>query len=575
MAGRTVEEIREKVNIVDVVGQVVSLKRTGINHKGLCPFHNEKTPSFVVSEQRQSFICFCCGAHGDVISFVEKYYGLSFLEAVEKIGAQYGIKVDRGRRQDDGERELFYALNHEAATFYFRRLRQGANPGLSYAASRGLSKETLHTFGIGYADESWSGLYDHLKAKGYKDDILVQSGLISESKGKHFDKFRNRLMFPIQNTAGKIIGFGGRIIGPGEPKYLNSPETPVFRKKNNLYGLYQTKGEALKQDRLILVEGYMDAVSLYQGGIRNVAASLGTALTENQARLIKRYTKNAILSYDSDGAGVKAALRGMDILKAEGMNVRVLHVTDGKDPDDFIKRQGKEAFLKLTEEALPYVDYKIQQLEKAYNLQDNEGRADFLKAVVEVLRTLSPVEGDLYAGEIARTYGISQEALRRQLLGETPLKSPVPSRRRQEEQYVLTPAEHRVLQILLEEPTYLEQQELEQLFAEGDGYPIYSAMRDLYRKGEKPDTAALLDILGDDQQELLMSLTKSSLPAGSLETLFAGCLKKAHLEKLLRRQKSLLDQLSMAEEETNQEDIHRLSRELIQVQTEIAATRKA
>ncbi len=575
MAGRTVEEIREKVNIVDVVGQVVSLKRTGINHKGLCPFHNEKTPSFVVSEQRQSFTCFGCGAHGDVISFVEKYYGLSFLEAVEKIGAQYGIKVDRGRRQDDGERELFYALNHEAATFYFRRLRQGANPGLSYAASRGLSKETLHTFGIGYADESWSGLYDHLKAKGYKDDILVQSGLISESKGKHFDKFRNRLMFPIQNTAGKIIGFGGRIIGPGEPKYLNSPETPVFRKKNNLYGLYQTKGEALKQDRLILVEGYMDAVSLYQGGIRNVAASLGTALTENQARLIKRYTKNAILSYDSDGAGVKAALRGMDILKAEGMNVRVLHVTDGKDPDDFIKRQGKEAFLKLTEEALPYVDYKIQQLEKAYNLQDNEGRADFLKAVVEVLRTLSPVEGDLYAGEIARTYGISQEALRRQLLGETPLKSPVPSRRRQEEQYVLTPAEHRVLQILLEEPTYLEQQELEQLFAEGDGYPIYSAMRDLYRKGEKPDTAALLDILGDDQQELLMSLTKSSLPAGSLETLFAGCLKKAHLEKLLRRQKSLLDQLSMAEEETNQEDIHRLSRELIQVQTEIAATRKA
>ena len=255
-----VDEIKSRCDIVDVVGRVVSLKKAGSNYKGVCPFHNEKTPSFVVSETKQIYTCFGCGALGDVLSFVEKYYGLDFKGSVERLAKEYGISLE-GAFRSSGNRDELYEINRQAALFFFRAMRSGANPGYTYMKRRGISEETLNEFGIGYADGEWSSLYDHLRSMGYRDDKLLELGLISRSdKGRCYDKFRNRVIFPIINTGGKVIGFGGRIIGEGEPKYLNSQESAVFRKKNNLYGLNLSRKEAGRQDAIILVEGYMDVV---------------------------------------------------------------------------------------------------------------------------------------------------------------------------------------------------------------------------------------------------------------------------------------------------------------------------
>jgi len=298
----TIEEIKSRCNIVDIVGRVVPLKRTGANHKGLCPFHNEKTPSFVVSEAKQRFTCFGCGATGDTIEFIQKYYNLEFSEAVEKLAAECGVVIETDFKKSE-KKDLQYQINREAATYFYKAFREKANPAATYMQKRGITPEVLNLFGIGYADGEWDSLYQHLKSKGYDEDKLLDLGLISESKGKYYDKFRSRVIFPIISTGGKVIGFGGRSLGDDMPKYLNSQESSVFQKKNNLYALNLTKQEIGKSGYGILVEGYMDVISLYQYGVRNVAASLGTALTENQARLLKRYTGQVVLSYDADEAG--------------------------------------------------------------------------------------------------------------------------------------------------------------------------------------------------------------------------------------------------------------------------------
>ncbi|MFR9144560.1 MAG: DNA primase, partial [Lentihominibacter sp.] len=308
-----VDEIKSRCNIVDVIGRVVPLKKAGSNYKGVCPFHNEKTPSFIVSESKQIFTCFGCGATGDLLEFVKRYYNLDFRGSVEMLAKEYGISLEGAFRSNKDKDEL-YEINRQAARFFFKALRQQANLGYTYMKRRGISEEILNKFGIGYADEKWDSLYGFLRGKGISEEKMLDLGLISKSNGRYFDKFRNRVIFPIINTGGKVIGFGGRIIGEGEPKYLNSQESNIFKKKYNLYGLNLAGGDVRKEDSIILVEGYMDVVSLYQNGVRNVSASLGTALTENQARLIKRYTKNVILSYDADNAGQSAAMRGLDIL---------------------------------------------------------------------------------------------------------------------------------------------------------------------------------------------------------------------------------------------------------------------
>ena len=581
---RTVDEIKEKVNIIDVVGQVVQLKRTGINYKGLCPFHQEKTPSFVVSDQRQNFHCFGCGEGGDVIEFVKKYYNLDFTEAVEKLAGQYGIPIEWGRN-DHGEREEFYRINREAAAYFYRQLRKGPNPGLSYAAGRGLTKETLHTFGIGYAPDNWTGLYDTLKDKGITEEQMMKLGLISQSGKRYYDKFRNRLIFPIQNTAGKIIGFGGRILGDGQPKYLNSQETPVFQKKNNLYGLYQSKAEAVKEDKIVLVEGYMDAVSLYQGGMHNVAASLGTALTENQVRLIKRYTKNAYLCYDSDEAGIRAALRGMDIFQAEGMDVRVLHVTEGKDPDDFIKQRGKEAFLDLMDEALPYADYKIRYLEGQHDLTNDRGRIAFLVDAARVLARLGPVEADMYTKELSERYGISRDAIRREMDGSRRDQAPVPRRAEPEQpEQDKTPmdqTERLMIKIFLTQQEYLDrEEEWSGVFTSGSGKVIAAAMKYARQQGVQSagsggirngplDERAVLEQLDEQDQQLFLSVRDGMPAPADPGSAYLDCLAKARKAMLRKKEQELIDRLALADGTVNKEEVDRITAELIDVQMKL------
>ena len=320
-----IEDLKSRIDIVDVIGRQVQLKRAGANYKGLCPFHNEKTPSFIVSPQKQIFTCFGgCGASGDVVSFVMRYYNLEFNEAVEKLAKEYGIDIVKSQRRND-DREKYYEINREAARFFYRNMTEGPNRGYSYMRRRGIEDRTIKKFGLGYAPDSWDSLYGYFKEKGTDEKLLLELGLLSQKDGRYFDKFRDRVIFPIINTAGKVIGFGGRALDDkAMPKYLNSPENRVFQKKNNLYALNSTKQDIGKAGTAIIVEGYMDAISLYQNGVRNVAASLGTALTDNQAKLINRYTKNVVLSYDADAAGQKAALRGIEVLRNEGCKDNLL-----------------------------------------------------------------------------------------------------------------------------------------------------------------------------------------------------------------------------------------------------------
>ena len=406
------EELKAQLNIVDIIGREVALKKSGSNYLGLCPFHSEKTPSFSVNEGKQFYHCFGCGKSGDVISFVSEYYRLPFMEAVEKLARENGIKLPE--RRTSGPRidyDKYHGINAKAARFFYNSLGIPGNKGLAYFRSRGLSRETITAFGLGYAPGSGTALVDHLRSEGVSDEDMLKLGLASSGRSGLYDRFRDRVMFPIISTQDKVIGFGGRAIGDYKPKYLNSHESEIFLKKNNLFGLNLTRKEIDKEQRAIIVEGYMDMISLYQNGVKNAAASLGTALTPNQARLLCRYSKNIVLSYDSDAAGINAALRGIDVVTAAGGKPKVLTVTDGKDPDDFIKAHGKDAFMKLVDEAVPATDYKLQLARRGFDLENDRDVLDYLEKIVPVLSQLGPVELDLYTRKLSEEFGISEHAI--------------------------------------------------------------------------------------------------------------------------------------------------------------------
>ncbi len=406
------EELKAQINIVDVIGREVNLKKTGSGYMGLCPFHSEKTGSFSVNETKQYYHCFGCGKSGDVISFVSEYYKLPFMEAVEKLANENGIKLPERRYNGPKiDYDKYHGINAKAARFYYNALGGRGNRGLAYLKGRGLTKETITAFGLGYAPASGHALVDYLRSEGVSDEDMLKLGLASTGKSGLYDKFRDRVMFPIISTQDKVIGFGGRAIGDYKPKYLNSPESEIFLKKNNLFGLNLTRKEIDKEQRAIIVEGYMDMISLYQNGVRNVAASLGTALTPNQAKLLCRYSKNIVLSYDSDAAGINAALRGIDVITEAGGKPRVLTVTDGKDPDDFIKAHGREAFLQLVDEAVPATDFKLRLARRGYNFSDDRDVLDYIEIVVPILRQLGPVELDMYTRKLSEEFGISEHAI--------------------------------------------------------------------------------------------------------------------------------------------------------------------
>ena len=336
---------------------------------------------------------------------------MEFMEACEKLAEEYNIEIPQHGTRKKVDMSHYYEINAMAARFFFNNLTKQSNPGYTYIRKRGISDETIKHFGLGYSLDSWNALHIHLQSKGIKDEDMLKLGLITQGKKGVYDKFRGRLMFPIFNPQGRVIGFGGRALGDEMPKYLNSSESDVFLKKNNLYALNFTKKNINDENQVLMVEGYMDVISLYQSGIRNVVASLGTALTDNQCQLITRYTKNVVLSYDSDAAGIKAALRGIEVMRASNANVRILQVTGGKDPDEFVKKYGKEDFIKLVNNAVPATEFSLDIMKKKYNLNDNLEIIEYIKACVPILRKLGAVEQDLYVKKLASEFDISEHAI--------------------------------------------------------------------------------------------------------------------------------------------------------------------
>ena len=413
-----IEEVRSSNNIVDIIGGYVRLQKKGSSYFGLCPFHNEKSPSFSVSPNKQMYYCFGCGAGGNVFTFIMEYENQTFPEAVKILADRAGIALPEAELTEEQKRERnkrqLLKINKMAANYFYYQLNgdQGQQ-AREYLENRRLSKETQVHFGLGYASKYSNDLYLYLKKKGYQDQILKETGLLTydEKRGAH-DKFWNRAMFPIMDVNNRVIGFGGRVMGEGTPKYLNSPETMLFDKSRNLYGLNYARTS--RKPYMIICEGYMDVIAMHQAGFTNAVASLGTAFTTQHSVLLKRYTQEVRLAYDSDGAGQKAALRAIPILKSAGINVRVIHMNPYKDPDEFIKNLGTEAFQERIDAAESSFMFEISVLEKNYKQSDPEGRASFMKAMARrLLEFPQELERNIYIDAIAGRYGIASEELKR------------------------------------------------------------------------------------------------------------------------------------------------------------------
>lgn len=409
-----VDELVARSDIVDVVSDYVSLTPKGGSFWGLCPFHGEKTASFHVLQDRQLYHCFGCGKGGGVISFVMEVENLPFLDAARLLAKRAGMEFPERdvSESDRRKRERLLAANKAAARYFHAQLHGPVGrEGLDYLRRRGLSKGTLTRFGLGFAPESWDGLIRAMAEQGFHKGELLDTGLaVSNKKGGIYDRFRGRVMFPIIDLRGDVIGFGGRVMGEGTPKYLNSPDTPVFNKSRNLFALNLAK--TTKLGRIVLTEGYMDTIALHQAGFDCAVASLGTALTADHAKLLSRFTKEVVICYDADDAGVQAANRAIPLLEKTGLKVRVLRVSGAKDPDEFLRTHGRDAFARLLEQSENFVEYRLKQLQGKYDLGDPVKKTEFARAAAEMLSTLdSPVEREVYAGQVAETTGVGKDAL--------------------------------------------------------------------------------------------------------------------------------------------------------------------
>ncbi|NFA31510.1 DNA primase [Clostridium botulinum] len=410
-----VQKVIELNDIVDVISGDIKLKNSGRNYFGLCPFHHEKTPSFSVSQDKQIYKCFGCGEAGNVVTYVMKTKNVAFPEAIKILAERVNIDIEEDKKENtNNPKDKIYKINVDAARYFFNNLIINKN-AINYFLNRGVTKSIIKRFGLGYSKDSWDGLLRHLKTKGYTELDMLSAGLIIKSKnGSYYDRFRNRVMFPVFDYRGKVIGFGGRVLNNAKPKYLNSPETMVFKKGINLYGLNYAVKE--NKDRvLIIVEGYMDCITLHQYGIKNSVASLGTALTTNQARLLKRYADKVIISYDSDTAGQLATQRGLEILKDVGLGVEILTVPDGKDPDQFVKAHGKESYLKLVKEALPLIEYKIKISKQDLNIGNKRQVIQYIDRYIKIIENLDPVEKDMYIRRLSEETNIEIQTLYDQL----------------------------------------------------------------------------------------------------------------------------------------------------------------
>lgn len=440
------DELLAKNDIVSVVSSYVELRPKGRRLWGLCPLHGEKTPSFSVSPDKQMFYCFGCHAGGTVIQFIMQMERLSFVEAVKLLANRAGMELpenadDTAMQRERAYKERLYAACKAAARFYMETLLgpDGA-PGRAYLAGRGLTSESVKRFGIGYAPAAWDALKTHLLAAGFTQQELLDAGLLVHNTEKNsvYDAYRNRVIFPIIGAAGRVLGFGARVLNDDKPKYINTGDTPIYNKRNNLYGLYLQKGRRCAD--LVMVEGYTDVIGLFEAGITNAVASLGTALTVQQARLLKRYTQLVYIAYDGDAAGQNATIRGLDILSHEGIDVRVIVFPDAQDPDEFIRTHGREAFDALKDHALSLNAFKLESMARGYRLTDENDRERYAKEACRFIASLQPVEQGRYYAQLAKKTGYPVEALQAQGAAGSPLET-APVRRSPGTRRAAAPAE--------------------------------------------------------------------------------------------------------------------------------------
>ena len=575
-----IEEVRMKNDIVDVVSQYVKLTRRGSSYFGLCPFHNEKTPSFSVTPAKQMYYCFGCGAGGNVFNFVMEYENYSFGEALSHLAERAGVELPRieysqAARAKAEKRATLLEINKEAGRyFYYQLRRENGKTAYAYLKGRGLSEETIRKFGLGYSDKYSNDLYQYLKSKNYSDELLRESGLfnVDERQGM-YDKFWNRVIFPIMDVNNRVIGFGGRVMGEGKPKYLNSPETQIFDKGRNLYGLNIAR--TTRKNYLILCEGYMDVISMHQAGFTNAVASLGTALTSGHASLIKRYTQEVLLLYDSDQAGVKAALRAIPILREAGVNSRIVNLRPHKDPDEFIKAEGAEAFEKRLEAAMDSFMFRIHIASGEFQMEEPQGQNRFFDRCAEYLLELSDeLERNLYIEAIVKEYhkyGITTENLRKRVnslaLRGTPAerrtvpKSSEPAGKKKEN--AADKAQKLMLTWLVTYPGIFETVE-KYLMPSDFVVPLYKEVADMLwnqRKEGEVNPARLLNAFTDsEEQREVASLFNATIHLETKEEQ-----EKAFSDALLR-----IKQESLAEKNKNWDptDMGALQ-ELIQAKKEL------
>ena len=549
-----IDELVNRNPIEDVVGQYVSLRRSGSNLFGLCPFHGEKTASFSVAPDKGMYYCFGCHKGGGVINFQMEVEGLSYPDAVRALAKRVGMEVPEDEQYQSRYRqqERLWALHKEAARFYHSKLMATeGKDALQYALGRGMPKSVLINFGIGYAPDTWTSLVDTLRKKGYSDEELRESGLVTISKknGNLFDRFRDRLMFPIIDVRGNVIGFGGRIMNNKDPnaaKYLNSPETMIFNKRKNLFALNLAKKTKLPY--MILVEGYMDAIALHQYGFDCAVASLGTALTEDGAALLSRYTDQVVLIYDGDNAGQNATKRAIPILEKAGLQVKVLQMRDAKDPDEFLKKFGADRFKLLLEESSNRVEYQLNAIRRKYDLREDEQRVKFVQEAAELICTLgSPVQREVYGGRAAEAAGISLDAMKLEI--NKAFKRRVAREKKKQEAIDLAPAknlqpksrnfrydnvksamaEESVVAMVLKVPALLDQTDKlrkEQFSSDLLGR-VYEQLQQRHRQGLEVSVGVLAELTGEEMSHVAAIVQRHQGPVNEkalsdcMNTIFA------------------------------------------------------
>ena len=564
-----IDEVRQNNDVVDVISQYVHLSRKGRNYFGLCPFHNEKSPSFSVSPDKQIFHCFGCGVGGNVYTFLMKIEGLTFLEALETLAERAKIQLPTLDTGLDSQKEELkskvYKINEISAEFYHQNLyKPTAKIAQEYIKKRKLNQETLEAFQIGYSGRV-DEMYKFLREKGFGEKEILESGLvIKNDNGTYKDRYRNRLMFPICDVRGRVIGFGGRVLDDSKPKYINSPENIVYSKGRHLFGLNIAKKESAK--KILIVEGYMDVISLHQRGIKNVVGALGTALTEQQGWLLRKTTEQVILGFDADGAGQNAIARSMEILQNMGCDMRVLQIEGAKDPDEYIIKYGEGRFKLEIENAISLVEFKVRNLKKEYNLENSGDKINFLREISKILSKVeSTIEREIYIEKIAKGYNISKEAIYAEVnkLIYTNFKTEKTSENqvkniRQEEKpreeidKDLENRENTIIALLLDTNINVFKKIQEKIKPEDFKVEINKKIaKEIYKESEKSERNInkLIDTFDDEMKNHITMVMATDYEFEDMEKAVDDVLQKYEKEKLNQKKKSILKQLETEQDE--------------------------